>query len=72
MHGALQGPVFLRVQTYPLEKHEARAMTFTEEYAHWHLPMNEVNIVCDVTTDNGRPEDQRALQVEANDRLFVL
>ncbi|KAF4086969.1 hypothetical protein AMELA_G00090070 [Ameiurus melas] len=48
----IKGPVFLRVQGYPLERHEARAMSFTEEYAHWQLPMNEVNIVCDVTTDN--------------------
>lgn len=60
MHRALQGPVFLRVQGYPLERHEARAMSFTEEYAHWQLPMNEVNIVCDVTTDNGRPVYQKA------------
>ncbi|KAG7331155.1 hypothetical protein KOW79_005124 [Hemibagrus wyckioides] len=48
----IKGPVFLRVQGYPLERHEARAMSFTEEYVHWQLPMNEVNIVCDVTTDN--------------------
>ncbi|MGH0149692.1 UNVERIFIED_CONTAM: hypothetical protein FKN15_025915 [Acipenser sinensis] len=45
-----QGPVFLRVQGYPLERHEARALSFTEEQAHWQIPMNEVNIVCDVTT----------------------
>lgn len=62
MRGVLQGPVFLRVQAYPLERQEARAMSFTEEYVHWQLPMNEVNIVCDVTTDKGRPEDQRALR----------
>ncbi|XP_060732399.1 von Willebrand factor A domain-containing protein 8 [Tachysurus vachellii] len=48
----IKGPVFLRVQGYPLERHEARAMSFTEEYAHWQLPMNEVNIICDVITDN--------------------
>ncbi|KAM9486140.1 von Willebrand factor A domain-containing protein 8 [Clarias gariepinus] len=51
-HIEIKGPVFLRVQGYPLERHEARAMSFTEEYAHWQLPMNEVNIVCDITTDN--------------------
>lgn len=28
-------------------------MSFTEEQAHWQIPMNEVNIVCDVTTANG-------------------
>ncbi|MGH0153922.1 UNVERIFIED_CONTAM: hypothetical protein FKN15_027232 [Acipenser sinensis] len=46
----VKGPVFLRVQGYPLERHEARALSFTEEQAHWQIPMNEVNIVCDVTT----------------------
>ncbi|KAL0183777.1 hypothetical protein M9458_019473, partial [Cirrhinus mrigala] len=46
------GPVFLRVQSYPTERHESRSMSFTEEQAHWQIPMNEVNIVCDVTTAN--------------------
>ncbi|XP_030642749.1 von Willebrand factor A domain-containing protein 8 [Chanos chanos] len=48
----IKGPVFLRVQSYPFERHESRAMNFTEEQAHWQIPMNEVNIVCDVTTAN--------------------
>ncbi|XP_051999049.1 von Willebrand factor A domain-containing protein 8 [Xyrauchen texanus] len=48
----IKGPVFLRVQSYPSERHESRAMSFTEERAHWQIPMNEVNIVCDVTTAN--------------------
>ncbi|XP_062861685.1 von Willebrand factor A domain-containing protein 8 [Trichomycterus rosablanca] len=48
----IKGPLFLKVQSYPLERHESRAVSFTEEYAHWQIPMNEVNIVCDVTTDN--------------------
>ncbi|XP_050974831.1 von Willebrand factor A domain-containing protein 8 isoform X2 [Labeo rohita] len=47
-----KGPVFLRVQSYPAERHESRSMSFTEEQAHWQIPMNEVNIVCDVTTAN--------------------
>ncbi|XP_072542068.1 von Willebrand factor A domain-containing protein 8 isoform X2 [Salminus brasiliensis] len=46
----IKGPVFLRVQGFPLERHEARAMSFTEEHAHWQIPMNEVNIICDITT----------------------
>ncbi|KAI1899570.1 hypothetical protein AGOR_G00063140 [Albula goreensis] len=46
----IKGPVFLRVQGYPIERHEARALSFTEEQTHWQIPMNEVNIVCDVTT----------------------
>ncbi|KAJ8253375.1 hypothetical protein GJAV_G00212230 [Gymnothorax javanicus] len=46
----VKGPVFLRVQSYPVERHESRAMSFTEEQAHWQIPINEVNIVCDVAT----------------------
>ncbi|XP_016086578.1 von Willebrand factor A domain-containing protein 8 [Sinocyclocheilus grahami] len=48
----VKGPVFLRVQSYPSERHESRSMSFTEEQAHWQIPMNEVNIVCDVITAN--------------------
>lgn len=46
----IKGPVFLRVQPYDIERHESRAVSFTEEHAHWQIPMNEVNIVCDVIT----------------------
>ncbi|XP_075447188.1 von Willebrand factor A domain-containing protein 8 isoform X2 [Ascaphus truei] len=45
----IKGPIYLNVQGYPLERHEARSLNFTEEIAHWKLPINEVNIVCDVT-----------------------
>ncbi|XP_059417513.1 von Willebrand factor A domain-containing protein 8 isoform X2 [Carassius carassius] len=48
----IKGPVFLRVQSYPSERHESRSVSFTEEQAHWQIPVNEVNIVCDVTTAN--------------------
>ncbi|XP_028846499.1 von Willebrand factor A domain-containing protein 8 [Denticeps clupeoides] len=46
----IKGPAFLRVQGYPVERHEARALSFTEEQVHWQIPMTEVNIVCDITT----------------------
>ncbi|KAL0985591.1 hypothetical protein UPYG_G00159100, partial [Umbra pygmaea] len=48
----IKGPVFLRVQSYPCDRQESRALSFTEEKATWQIPMNEVNIVCDVTTSN--------------------
>ncbi|XP_068602140.1 von Willebrand factor A domain-containing protein 8 [Brachionichthys hirsutus] len=48
----VKGPAFLRVQRYPCSRRESRALTFTEERAHWQIPMNEVNIICDVTTRN--------------------
>ncbi|XP_041807194.1 von Willebrand factor A domain-containing protein 8 [Chelmon rostratus] len=46
----IKGPVFLRVQGYPCNRQESRALSFSEEKAHWQIPMNEVNIICDVTT----------------------
>ncbi|KAJ3581032.1 hypothetical protein NHX12_017136, partial [Muraenolepis orangiensis] len=46
----VKGPVYLRVQGYPCDRQESRALSFSEEKAHWHLPMNEVNIICDVAT----------------------
>ncbi|XP_076011540.1 von Willebrand factor A domain-containing protein 8 isoform X2 [Genypterus blacodes] len=46
----VKGPVFLRVQGYPCNRQESRALSFSEEKAHWQIPMNEVNIICDVAT----------------------
>uniref|UniRef100_A0A8C7MNZ3 von Willebrand factor A domain-containing protein 8 n=1 Tax=Oncorhynchus kisutch TaxID=8019 RepID=A0A8C7MNZ3_ONCKI len=48
----IKGPVFLRVQGYPCERQESRALSFTEEKATWQIPMSEVNIICDITTNN--------------------
>uniref|UniRef100_A0A8C8RXU2 von Willebrand factor A domain-containing protein 8 n=1 Tax=Pelusios castaneus TaxID=367368 RepID=A0A8C8RXU2_9SAUR len=48
----IKGPVYLNVQGYPLEQHAARSLSFTEELAYWTLPLNEVNFVCDVATEN--------------------
>ncbi|XP_028971690.2 von Willebrand factor A domain-containing protein 8 isoform X4 [Esox lucius] len=48
----IKGPVFLRVQAFPCDRLESRALSFTEEKATWQIPMNEVNIICDVTTSN--------------------
>ncbi|XP_028291916.1 von Willebrand factor A domain-containing protein 8 isoform X2 [Gouania willdenowi] len=46
----IKGPVFLRVQSFPCNRQESRALSFSEEKANWQIPMNEVNIICDVTT----------------------
>lgn len=45
--------MFLRVQGYPCNRQESRALSFSEEKAHWQIPMNEVNIICDVKTKDG-------------------
>ncbi|XP_053253218.1 von Willebrand factor A domain-containing protein 8 isoform X2 [Podarcis raffonei] len=47
-HIDIKGPMYLNVQAFPLERHEARSLSFTEERAFWSLPLNEVNLVCDV------------------------
>ncbi|XP_025954961.2 von Willebrand factor A domain-containing protein 8 isoform X3 [Dromaius novaehollandiae] len=44
----VKGPVYLNIQGFPVERHEARALSFTEELSFWILPLNEVNLVCDV------------------------
>nr|XP_057938465.1 von Willebrand factor A domain-containing protein 8 isoform X2 [Doryrhamphus excisus] len=46
----VKGPVYLRVQAYPCHRQESRALSFSEEKVHWQIPMNEVNIICDVAT----------------------
>ncbi|XP_048458993.1 von Willebrand factor A domain-containing protein 8 isoform X2 [Rhincodon typus] len=54
---AVKGPVYLKVQGHPLERHESRGFSFTEQQAHWRIPLNEVNIVCDVVTVKGEAKD---------------
>ncbi|XP_077946619.1 von Willebrand factor A domain-containing protein 8 isoform X1 [Gasterosteus aculeatus] len=46
----IKGPAFLRVQSSPCSRQESRALSFSEEKAHWQIPMDEVNIICDVAT----------------------
>ncbi|XP_041857473.1 von Willebrand factor A domain-containing protein 8 [Melanotaenia boesemani] len=46
----IKGPAFLRVQSFPCNRQESRALSFSEEKTHWQIPMNEVNIICDVTS----------------------
>lgn len=45
--------MYLNIQGFPLERHEARSLSFTEELAFWTLPLDEVNFVCDVTVTKG-------------------
>nr|XP_014349139.1 PREDICTED: von Willebrand factor A domain-containing protein 8 [Latimeria chalumnae] len=53
----IKGPAYFSVQKYPLERHEARALHFTEEQAYWRLPMNDYNIVCDVIAAKAETAD---------------
>lgn len=45
--------MYLNIQGFPLERHEARSISFTEELAFWTLPLDEINLVCDVTVTKG-------------------
>lgn len=45
--------MYLNIQGFPLERHEARSISFTEELAYWTLPLDEINLVCDVTVTKG-------------------
>ncbi|XP_069745676.1 von Willebrand factor A domain-containing protein 8 isoform X2 [Narcine bancroftii] len=56
-HTIIKGPIYLKVQRYPLGRHESRGLNFTEEQAHWRIPLNEVDIVCDVATLKGATTD---------------
>ncbi|XP_061547312.1 von Willebrand factor A domain-containing protein 8 isoform X2 [Phycodurus eques] len=46
----VKGPVYLRVQAYPCNRQGSRASSFNEEKASWQIPINQVNIICDVAT----------------------
>ncbi|XP_053164187.1 von Willebrand factor A domain-containing protein 8 isoform X2 [Hemicordylus capensis] len=58
----VKGPMFLHVQAFPLERHEARSLSFTEELAFWSLPLSEVNLVCDIAVAQEN-EDENCLYV---------
>ncbi|XP_075419136.1 von Willebrand factor A domain-containing protein 8 [Tenrec ecaudatus] len=55
-HIDAKGPVTLSIQEYPLERKEERSLTFTEEYASWKIPLEEINLVCDIATSQENEE----------------
>ncbi|XP_053311448.1 von Willebrand factor A domain-containing protein 8 [Spea bombifrons] len=62
----IKGPVYLNIQEYSLERHESRSLSFTEEMAHWRLPLNEVDIVCDATVSSGNESESTLYVVTCN------
>ncbi|KAM3934338.1 von Willebrand factor A domain-containing protein 8 [Leptodactylus fuscus] len=62
----IKGPVYINVQGYSLERYESRSLSFTEEMAHWSIPINEVNIVCDVTVSSDNDIDSTVYVVTCN------
>lgn len=41
------------IEEYPIERHEARFLKFTEEYTSWRFPLDEVNLICDIAVSHG-------------------
>ncbi|MBZ3884085.1 von Willebrand factor A domain-containing protein 8 [Sciurus carolinensis] len=56
-HIDIKGPVFMNIQKYPIERHEKRSLNFTEECASWRLPLDEINLICDIATSNENEEN---------------
>uniref|UniRef100_A0A8D1LL05 von Willebrand factor A domain-containing protein 8 n=1 Tax=Sus scrofa TaxID=9823 RepID=A0A8D1LL05_PIG len=55
-HLVLKGPALINIQEYPIDRHEERSQTFTEECASWRLPLDEINLICDVATSHENEE----------------
>ncbi|XP_058526672.1 von Willebrand factor A domain-containing protein 8 [Ochotona princeps] len=53
----IKGPVVVNIQEFPLERQEARSLNFTEECVSWRLPLEEVNIICDIATSHENEEN---------------
>ncbi|XP_023392124.1 von Willebrand factor A domain-containing protein 8 [Pteropus vampyrus] len=56
-HIDIKGPALMNIQEYPIERHEGRSQTFTEECASWRLPLDEINIICDIATSHENEEN---------------
>ncbi|XP_036788326.2 von Willebrand factor A domain-containing protein 8 isoform X2 [Manis pentadactyla] len=59
----IKGPALINIQEYPVERREERSQTFTEECTSWTLPLDEVNLVCDIATS--RENEETTLYVVA-------
>uniref|UniRef100_A0A452ENN1 von Willebrand factor A domain-containing protein 8 n=1 Tax=Capra hircus TaxID=9925 RepID=A0A452ENN1_CAPHI len=56
-HIDIKGPALIHIQEYPIERHEGRSQTFTEECSSWRLPLDEMNLICDVATTHENEEN---------------
>ncbi|KAM7321273.1 hypothetical protein ACRRTK_019365 [Alexandromys fortis] len=55
-HINVKGPVLANIEEYPIERHEARFLSFTEEYTSWRFPLDEVNLICDIAVSHENGE----------------
>ena len=44
----------ISIQTFPLERTEARSVLFTEQEAFWTLPLHETAVISDVAVTRGK------------------
>ena len=44
----------ISIQTFPLERTEARSVLFTEQEAFWTLPLHETAVIADVAVTRGK------------------
>ncbi|KAG8520281.1 von Willebrand factor A domain-containing protein 8 [Galemys pyrenaicus] len=56
-HIVVKGPAPINIQEYPIERHEERSLNFTEECASWKLPLDEINLICDIATSRENEEN---------------
>ncbi|XP_032258825.1 von Willebrand factor A domain-containing protein 8 isoform X3 [Phoca vitulina] len=56
-HIDVKGPALINIQEYPIERYEERSQTFTEECASWKLPLDEINLICDIATSHENEEN---------------
>nr|XP_039272426.1 von Willebrand factor A domain-containing protein 8-like isoform X1 [Styela clava] len=68
----IKGPIYLNVQNYDLERIEDRALTFTEQRAHWQIPnLSQVSIISDIAiTKDPTSNDQVHVAVVNSPALY--
>jgi len=54
----LQGPVQMTIQSFPVERTDARSRLFSEQEAFWHIPLHEISAVVDVAVTKGQLQRQ--------------
>ena len=52
--GVLQSPMQMTVQSFPVERTDARSRLFSEQEAFWHIPLHEISAVINVAVTKGK------------------
>ncbi|XP_041358414.1 von Willebrand factor A domain-containing protein 8-like [Gigantopelta aegis] len=65
---SIKGPVEMFVESRSLDRTDSRSSVFTEQEAYWQLPMEEVNIICDIAVNKAL---NRSPSVNKSDMIHV-